>query len=285
MWRETKILLIDDNNERRRDLTVILSFLGEDYLACDSASWRETVAELESNRSVLSVLLGEVQAKGGVLEILKQVAAWDEFLPTLLLNEQVAPEWPEEQRRSVLATLDMPLSYNKLLDSLHRAQVYQQVFDVARERGLQREVALCQFQGALAGVLGLDRGDVGIDADDAAFVRAVVGDLNPAAVAPLHQIRAARIAVAPQALAHPLVDTAARGPGVAAPGAGEGARCGDRSGHNVELPRAALDLRPVHAVEIRPDKAQSASSVRQSRNGRGRGCRESLRFPPSASAG
>jgi sigma-54 specific flagellar transcriptional regulator A len=110
MWRETKILLIDDNSERRRDLTVILGFLGEDYLACDSASWRETVAGLESNRSVLSVLLGEVQAKGGVLEMLKQVAAWDEFLPTLLLNEQVAPEWPEEQRRCVLATLDMPLS-------------------------------------------------------------------------------------------------------------------------------------------------------------------------------
>ena len=33
----------------------------------------------------------------------------------------------------------MPPSYNQLLDSLHRAQVYQQVFDVARERGLQRE--------------------------------------------------------------------------------------------------------------------------------------------------
>ena len=142
MWRETKILLIDDNNERRRDLTVILSFLGEDYLACDSASWRETVAELESSRSVLSVLLGEVQAKGGVLEMLKQVAAWDEFLPTLLLNEQVAPEWPEEQRRSVLATLDMPLSYNKLLDSLHRAQVYREMYDQARERGRQRETNL-----------------------------------------------------------------------------------------------------------------------------------------------
>ena len=40
------------------------------------------------------------------------------------------------------------------------------------ERGLQREVALCQFQGALAGVLGLDRGDIGIDADDAAIAGA-----------------------------------------------------------------------------------------------------------------
>ena len=72
MWRETKILLIDDNSERRRDLTVILNFLGEDHLACDSQNWRQCVAELGSSREVLSVLLGEVKAKGGVLEMLKQ---------------------------------------------------------------------------------------------------------------------------------------------------------------------------------------------------------------------
>ncbi|HLA31243.1 MAG TPA: sigma-54 dependent transcriptional regulator [Pseudomonas sp.] len=142
MWRETKILLIDDNSERRRDLTVILNFLGEDHLACDSQSWRETVEQLESSRAVLSVLLGEVQAKGGVLELLKQLAGWDEFLPTLLLNEHVLAEWPEEQRRSVLASLEMPLSYNKLLDSLHRAQVYREMYDQARERGRQRETNL-----------------------------------------------------------------------------------------------------------------------------------------------
>jgi len=142
MWRETKILLIDDNSERRRDLTVILNFLGEEHLACDSQNWRQCVAELSSNREVLSVLLGEVKAKGGVLEMLKQLAAWDEFLPTLLINEQVAAEWPEEQRRSVLASLEMPLSYNKLLDSLHRAQVYREMYDQARERGRQRETNL-----------------------------------------------------------------------------------------------------------------------------------------------
>ena len=142
MWRETKILLIDDNSERRRDLTVILNFLGEEHLASDSQNWRQCVAELSSSREVLSVLLGEVKAKGGVLEMLKQLAAWDEFLPTLLINEQVAAEWPEEQRRSVLASLEMPLSYNKLLDSLHRAQVYREMYDQARERGRQRETNL-----------------------------------------------------------------------------------------------------------------------------------------------
>ncbi len=139
MWRETKILLIDDDSERRRDLTVILNFLGEDHLACGSRDWQDAVAPLSASREVLSVLLGDVQAKGGVLEILKQAAAWDEFLPILLIDEQAAAEWPEELRRRVLATLEMPLSYNKLLDSLHRAQVYREMYDQARERGRQRE--------------------------------------------------------------------------------------------------------------------------------------------------
>ncbi|MCG4453704.1 sigma-54 dependent transcriptional regulator [Pseudomonas sp. MMS21-TM103] len=139
MWRETKILLIDDDRERRRDLTVILNFLGEDHLACGSHDWQDAVAQLASSRDVLSVLLGDVQAKGGVLEVLKQTAAWDEFMPILLIDEQAAAEWPEELRRRVLATLEMPLSYNKLLDSLHRAQVYREMYDEARERGRQRE--------------------------------------------------------------------------------------------------------------------------------------------------
>ena len=78
MWRETKILLIDDNTERRRDLAVILSFLGEDHLVCSSQTWREAVDGLASSREVLSVLLGDVESKGGALELLKQLAAWDE---------------------------------------------------------------------------------------------------------------------------------------------------------------------------------------------------------------
>ena len=68
MWRETKILLIDDDSDRRRDLTVILNFLSEDHLACSSKEWRDVVASLESSRSILSVLLGEVSSRGGVVD-------------------------------------------------------------------------------------------------------------------------------------------------------------------------------------------------------------------------
>lgn len=85
------------------------------------------------------MLLGSVESKGGAVELLKQLASWDEYLPILLIGEPAPADWPEELRRRVLASLEMPPSYNKLLDSLHRAQVYREMYDQARERGRSRE--------------------------------------------------------------------------------------------------------------------------------------------------
>ncbi|SDR80474.1 sigma-54-dependent transcriptional regulator [Pseudomonas oryzae] len=138
MWRESRILLIDDNPQRRHDLVVIFEFLGE---ACSSGTSTEVVAGLpaEELAQLSCVLLGQVDSKGGVPRLLKQLGAPAANLPLLLIGEQSTLDWSEDLRRRVLARLDMPPSYNQLLDSLHRAQVYLQVYDVAIERGLQRE--------------------------------------------------------------------------------------------------------------------------------------------------
>ncbi|RMP50621.1 Sigma-54 dependent DNA-binding response regulator [Pseudomonas savastanoi pv. retacarpa] len=139
MWREIKILLIDDDSQRRRDLAVILNFLGEENLSCSSQDWQQVVGSLASPREVLCVLVGSVSAPGSLQGLLKTIAAWDEFLPVLLMSENSSVELPEDLRRRVLSALEMPPSYSKLLDSLHRAQVYREMYDQARERGRHRE--------------------------------------------------------------------------------------------------------------------------------------------------
>ena len=139
MWRETKILLIDDDSVRRRDLAVILNFLGEENLPCGSHDWQQAVSSLSSSREVICVLIGTVNAPGAVLGLLKTLSTWDEFLPVLLIGDISSVELPEDQRRRVLSSLEMPPSYSKLLDSLHRAQVYREMYDQARERGRHRE--------------------------------------------------------------------------------------------------------------------------------------------------
>ncbi|WP_288472235.1 sigma-54 dependent transcriptional regulator [uncultured Pseudomonas sp.] len=142
MWRETKILLIDDEAERRKAVSVILDFLGEAHLACTSSDWQATLEALDSSRQVSCVLVGRVDSRGNSVELLKQVVAWDEMVPLLLLGEAAQPEWPDDVRRRVLVSLEYPLAYNKLLDSLHRAQVYREMYDQARDRGRQREPEL-----------------------------------------------------------------------------------------------------------------------------------------------
>jgi len=139
MWRETKILLIDDDRDRRRDLTVILNFLSEDHLACSSDEWQDAVAGLESSRVVNGVMLGNVSLEGGAAELIKQMSKWDENVPLMLIGEPVPADWPDDVRRRVLTSLEMPPSYNKLLDSLHRAQIYREMYDQAKSRGRQRE--------------------------------------------------------------------------------------------------------------------------------------------------
>lgn len=89
MWRETKILLIDDDAARRRDLSVIFTFLGEELICCESGSWQAHCDGQESLRGLLCVLLGTLERKGGALELLKELGERDEFLPVLLLGEQV----------------------------------------------------------------------------------------------------------------------------------------------------------------------------------------------------
>jgi len=101
MWRETKILLIDDDSVRRRDLAVILNFLGEENLASSSQEWEQAVSSLSSSREVICVLVGAVSLAGGVSSLLRTLAGWDEFLPIMLLGEISAVDLPEDQRRRV----------------------------------------------------------------------------------------------------------------------------------------------------------------------------------------
>ncbi|QEY59167.1 sigma-54-dependent Fis family transcriptional regulator [Pseudomonas sp. C27(2019)] len=138
MWRETKILLVHDQEEQRKEFANILTFLDENHLACASAEWRDAVAALNSNRGVLCVLLGGVADSKRLATLVKEFVEWDEFLPIIVLDEAEPVELLGETSLSVLTRLEMPPSYSQLLGVLHRAQVYREVYDEAAERRMQR---------------------------------------------------------------------------------------------------------------------------------------------------
>lgn len=137
MLRDARLLLIDDDPRCCHDLAVILEFLGESFLVCQDedvlGEWRR------QGEPVLSCLLLGPRQAGHRLRLLRQLGGTVEHLPILLFGDQDCSGWPDELRHRVLAHLDMPPSYSQLTDALHRVQVYRQVYDRDRERGLLRE--------------------------------------------------------------------------------------------------------------------------------------------------
>ena len=138
MWRETKILLIHDHMEQRKEFTHILTFLDENFLASSSAQWRSAVADLNSSRGILCVMLGGVTDPQYLTGLIKELTEWDEFLPIILLDDASPVKLLAEVQQSILTRLEMPPSYSQLLGTLHRAQVYREVYDETAERGTQR---------------------------------------------------------------------------------------------------------------------------------------------------
>ena len=143
MWREIKILLIDDDEQRRHDLKVILDFLGEEVIVAGSSDWRKVAdASIEESTEISAVMLGDCDNQS-LEKTVEAMLAWDKGLPFLFVGSQIqVDELSENVRRCVLASLAMPPSYNKMLDSLHRCQVFREQYTHNRSRGERREVQL-----------------------------------------------------------------------------------------------------------------------------------------------
>ncbi|MCB1646037.1 MAG: sigma 54-interacting transcriptional regulator, partial [Pseudomonadales bacterium] len=135
MWRDIKLLLIDDNQERLRDMEVILRFLGETVVTAGTNNWQTTVADAVSDsREISCVLAGLSGDLKKASQLLEELAEWDDTAPVVLTGDIVRDLLPEQLQSNVIASITHPPSYNKLLDSLHRAQVYREHYDVGRSR-------------------------------------------------------------------------------------------------------------------------------------------------------
>ncbi len=141
MSRINKILLINDQPQQLKDFSYLLAFMDEPFIATDSSQWLDSVAELQASRDVLCAFVGGLKDKNAFCTLLKELAEWDENLPIVLLGDAEA-DCPADLKRRILCTLQLPTTYNRFLDSLHRAQVYRDVYDEVSERRSQREANL-----------------------------------------------------------------------------------------------------------------------------------------------
>ncbi|MEY8206040.1 MAG: sigma-54 dependent transcriptional regulator [Bermanella sp.] len=142
MWREIKVLLVDDDEQRKHDMHVLLEFLGEGSYTCSAANYQAVAAELDDPMEIVALILGSSK-KHSLEEMLSNISAWDKGMPIIYVGDEPLPdELSEDVRRAIINHVPMPPSYNKLLDSLHRAQIYREHYAHSRTRGERRQVQL-----------------------------------------------------------------------------------------------------------------------------------------------
>lgn len=133
MWKELKVLVIDNDQQRRHDLRVVLEFMGETAVVVDSSDWRIAVdSEQHGSGTFVAVMIGS--DTHALVDVIDQVKQWDASLPFVLVGNQSHLDTVDLQDNSLfIGQIGMNPSYAHLTDTLHRAQRFRE----AQERGKQ----------------------------------------------------------------------------------------------------------------------------------------------------
>jgi sigma-54 specific flagellar transcriptional regulator A len=146
MWRNRKVLVIDDNQSRRHDLNVLLEFLSEPALVTASDKWLTAVADQNNGEDYIAVFIGDCRSnKQNLAQLLKDIRNWNDELAIVFVgdeNQNAAEGLEETLRFMVIANLSVPPTYNKLIDTLHRAQLYREAHSICKRQAQRRPVHL-----------------------------------------------------------------------------------------------------------------------------------------------
>ena len=134
MIEHSQILLIDDDEESSKNLRTVLEFLGESLIAVDSANWKTQLerGSLKSSRFSAAIVANCNEVEVGAL--LQELHSWEAGLPFILVGERHLPEDLDSQLRSAI-TVQLPaqLSYQALLDALHKAKIFHEHYNRLRD--------------------------------------------------------------------------------------------------------------------------------------------------------
>lgn len=146
MWRNNKVLVIDDNPSRRHDLKILLDFLSETTLVTASDTWQSVVAEENGGEDYVAIFIGDCfQSNDSLAQVLKGLRSWNDELAVVLVgdeNQFAADHLEDVYRFMVIATMSVPPTYNKLVDTLHRAQLYREAQSNSKRQPQRRPVHL-----------------------------------------------------------------------------------------------------------------------------------------------
>ncbi|PSF06195.1 sigma-54-dependent Fis family transcriptional regulator [Marinobacter fuscus] len=141
MSKNNKVLVLCEDEPRRRDLVTILEFVGEEQVVSgDSAMALLASGDQDQQDSVSVALVNGAceQAPAWVEQVCKELTG----VPVLMVGDPELNALADDHLARVITRMEWPLNYTKFVDSLYRAQIYRDQFSRNKERGHQRGVQL-----------------------------------------------------------------------------------------------------------------------------------------------
>ena len=134
MVEETRILLIDNNEHSRHDLETVLSFLGEETISATSCNWHSLTVKSVNQPSQITVAIIGVCDLISLEQLLEDIHQWEAGTPFVLVGEHEIPEFLDSKLLTrITATLESNLSYQPLLDALHKAKLFHEHYNRLRD--------------------------------------------------------------------------------------------------------------------------------------------------------
>ncbi len=140
-----QVLIIEDAQQRRHDLSTILQFMGYQTVAIGAAYWEDAI-NAQSSSDFCALFLGDfLQAESSLQGMLTRIQNWSGGVPVVRIAEEIPNNLPTSLSRQIIARVDWPCSKPQLLSSLHYGQVYREQWRHAHQTGYQQQVEL--FKG------------------------------------------------------------------------------------------------------------------------------------------
>ena len=133
MVESTRILLIDDNERSRCYLETVLGFLGEDTICATSSNWQPCVTTFTEQASQISLaIIGTCDAIH-LQQLLADIYNWEAGIPFVLVGKHEVSGFTDSELQSrIIAKLEPDLSYQPVLDSLHKAKLFREHYSRLR---------------------------------------------------------------------------------------------------------------------------------------------------------
>jgi len=139
MSKNNNVLVLSEDEARRRDIATILEFIGEEEIVSgdDAVS---LLVDLEGLETASVVILDGND--DSAIETVATISQSTQGLPILMVGDPDLKGLSDEDAGRIIVRMEWPLNYTKFVDSLYRAQIFRDQFARTQERGQQRGLQL-----------------------------------------------------------------------------------------------------------------------------------------------